>query len=392
METPEDLTPFMTGEHIDPPERLKAWLLYGVIGAVGFLVILAIFLGVRSLTAPPPAPAQVSNDTPAMTAPVPPLEPTLKMPITFAGLDRRPPEPKPDAPPIPRAEKLAEITPPAEEKPPPPPAQKEPETRKDPERQVQTATAAPPQKPAPKRWLFAATDQKIGKPVFPLPTRGETGGHQEPEGKTDGSLIHAARWERPVDPTRIVYRDQRLHGLLLETGTSEVPGDLKLYIDRPVTDVLNQGVVLIPQHSIAIVSIEGKTAPGQRRLPAKLEQIRFPTGELVTFKGQAGDKSGAVGLTGTVNNHYGRIVGAAVISAVLSIGARVPFQGSASDFRPTLEEEFSRDVSRDLNRSGQEILRRSLPTGPTITVPAAYEASLQLQENVSFAREPKLVK
>jgi type IV secretion system protein VirB10 len=329
----------------------------------------------------------VLNDTPVMTAAVPPLEPTIKIPVTFAGLDRRPPAPEAPPPPIPRAEKLAEITPPP---PPPREGKKEPEPKKEPERQVQTATAAPPQKPAPRRWLFAATDQKIGKPVFPVPRA--TGEGKAEDEKADRGLIHAGRWERPVDPTRVLYRDQRLHGLLLDNGTSEVPGDLKLYIDRPVTDVLGQGVVLIPQHAIAIVSIEGKTAPGQTRLPAKLEQLRFPDGTLVTFKGQAGDKSGAVGLTGTVNNHYGRIVGAAVISAMLSIGARVPFQGSSSDFRPTLEEEFSRDVSRDLNRSGQEILRRSLPTGPTITVPAAYEASLQLQENISFAKEPRLVK
>jgi len=130
---------------------------------------------------------------------------------------------------------------------------------------------------------------------------------------------------------------------------------------------------------------------GQSRLDFNLVQIRFADGALVTVKGKVGDKSGAVGVPGEVDNHYGKILLGAGVSALLSIGARAPF-GSTDNFRASLPQQFARDVSQDINSTGQQIVKRMTDIPPTIRAKAGDEVTIQLQENVSFAKEPTLVR
>jgi type IV secretory pathway VirB10-like protein len=395
METPDDLTPFMTGEHIDPPERLKAWLLYGVIGAVGFLVVLAMFLGVRSLTAPPVPPPQPVNDTPAMTAAVPPLEPTLKIPLTFAGLDRRPPEPKPDAPPIPQAEKLAEITPPAEEAPPPPPAQKEPAIRKEPAHQVQTVAQAPqkPERKPPNKWLFAEVQQGRGvqAPPFPLPKDEEESGPGGSRSRA-ASLFPQATWGTPEDPTKVLYRSQVINGILQHDVNSDQPGLIRILVTEEVQDRFGQGKTLLPQYTILLGAQDGKVSFGQSRLGVTIASAELPTGTVIAFnKFKAGDATGATGITGTVDNHYLQLGIGAVLSAALSIGSRA-VAGNPRGFQQNLAQDFVEDVSRDVNRTGQEVVKRFADIPPTITIPHGTPVTVQLSENVNLMTAPAIIR
>jgi type IV secretory pathway VirB10-like protein len=391
METPEDLAPFMTGEHIDPPERLKAWLLYGVIGAVGFLVVLAIFLGVRSLTAPAAAPVHMSNDTPVMTAAVPPLEPTLKIPVTFAGLDRRPPASEAPPPPIPRAEKLAEITPP----PPPPDVKKESEPKRDPERQVQTV-AQPPQKPerkAPSKWLFAEVKQQGGvqEPPFPRPKDEEEGGQGSSRSRA-ASLFPQATWGTPEDPTKVLYRSQVINGILQHDVNSDQPGLIRVLVTEEVQDRFGQGKVLLPQYTILLGSQDGKVSFGQSRLGVTIDSAELPTGTVIAFnKFKVGDETGATGITGKVDNHYLQVGIGAILSAALSIGSRA-VAGNPRGFQQNLAQDFAEDVSRDVNRTGQEVVKRFADIPPTIRLTHGTPVTVQLSENVNLQTPPTLIR
>jgi type IV secretion system protein VirB10 len=394
METPEDLTPFMTGEHIDPPERLKAWLLYGVIGAVGFLVVLAIFLGVQSLTAPAAAPVHVMSDTPVMTAAVPPLEPTIKIPVTFAGLDRRPPAPEAPPPPIPRAEKLAEITPPAEEKrPPPPAADKKEEPRKAPEHTGQTTAPQPAQKPEPPKrnnWLFAKVSQQgsVQEPPFPLPKEQEEGG----QGRSS-KLFPRAQWERPDDPTRVIYRSQVLNGILQNSIDSSNPGLVRILLTEQVEDRFGQGRVLLPQYTVLLGQQDGKVVFGQKRVAIQIEAAELVDGTVLSFQKptKVGDQLGANAVPGTVDNRWGNVILSAGISALLSIGSRIP-AGNQEGFAPTLGQDVSQDLSRSLNQSGQQIVKRELDVSPIITIPYGTPVTIQLGENINLMTPPTLIR
>jgi type IV secretion system protein VirB10 len=374
--------------------------------ALGLLVVyLFVTLSARQRGRETPLPPAKPGAYEVSGTPEPDV--ALKLQQSYAGWNREPaPAPKVSAapPPIPIPEPLPALqqAQPAmplftqAAAPPLPPAREAPSllpTSVPPERQAPVQRQEPPAPPKPKRWLFAEMGQHLSKPPFPVaaPSK-ESPTDAKPEGeKTASSLVHAAQWTRPVDPTRVLYRSQSIHGLVLNTINSDIPGDVKIHVITPVTDRFAQGQVLIPQHAIVIGTQEGKTSFGQARLGIQLEQLEFPDGTIVTLKGKVADKSGAVGAEGTVNNHYGRVILGAGISALLSIGSRAPF-GSTEGFQSSLQQDFAKDASGGLNRSGQDILKRELLATPTITIPSGTEVSIQLQENVSFSKEPTLTK
>jgi len=108
-------------------------------------------------------------------------------------------------------------------------------------------------------------------------------------------------------------------------------------------------------------------------------------------KSKLTDKSGAVGGAGDVNNHYAKLGIAAVLSAVLNVGAR-SVAGNQTGFAPTIEQQTASDIGSSINRSGQSIVQRELQVSPTITIKAGTEVAVQLQENISFTQPPTPVK
>ena len=194
-----------------------------------------------------------------------------------------------------------------------------------------------------------------------------------------------------MDPTKVLYRAQVIPGILLQALNSDIPGQVRIMITRPVTDRFHHGHVLIPQHSMLLGAQDGRPAFGQTRVAVTIEEIQFPQGEIVRLQGQMADRSGALGSRGKVNNHYVKIGIGAVLSAVLNIGTR-GVTGSPQNYQPTLGQEFTRDVGESVSRSGQSIVDKSLNIPPTLTLKAGTEVTIQLAENLSFAQPPVSVK
>jgi type IV secretion system protein VirB10 len=182
----------------------------------------------------------------------------------------------------------------------------------------------------------------------------------------------------------VLYRSQAIAGLLLDALNSDIPGQVRIMVTRPVTDRLHQGHVLIPQHSLLLGTQAGTPAFGQTRLAVTIEELHFPDGTIVRLQG-------GLGVRGTVNNHYVKLGIDAVLSAALTIGTRGPF-GNTTGFQPTLPQEYARDVGSNFSQVGQSIVDRSLNIPPTITLTAGTPVTIQLTENVSFQAPPTVVK
>jgi type IV secretory pathway VirB10-like protein len=377
---------------LPPPttERLDRTRLFLAAVALGAGIILIFGLKLHGKYAasqaiqPDPLPAahEVSGTTD-------PLDQLLKIPTTYEGIDRRPKLPAPAPPqeelppaftsaPGPAPVAQAPLPQPAPPPVPPPVAAASPPPRPE-----------PAAKPAPKRWLFADLGNAVAKP--PFPTGAEPGQHTTGQETADTALLRPAEWIKPVDPTKVLYRAQVIPGLLLQALNSDIPGQVRIMVTRPVTDRFHQGHVLIPQHSILLGTQDGRPAFGQTRVAVTIEEIQFPQGEIVRLQGQMADRSGALGSRGKVNNHYVKIGVGAILSAVLNIGTR-GLTGSPQNYQPTLGQEFTRDVGTSVSRSGQSIVDKSLNIPPTLTLKAGTEVTIQLAENLSFATPPASVK
>jgi type IV secretion system protein VirB10 len=231
--------------------------------------------------------------------------------------------------------------------------------------------------------LFAKAES-IAKPPFSRPEAAQENGQGGGKG-----LVHAARWELPAEPTKTLYKSQFLTGVLMREIKSDVPGPVHVYVTRPVYDRFGQQQVLVPQHTVIIGKQEGKPGFGERRLTILIEEMHFPTGEIVELRGLMGDKSGATGVTGKVDNRWGHLIAGAGLSALLNIGTRGAF-GNTTGYTPTLPQQYAADVGSNVSQSGKSIVDKSLSIAPSITAQVGAEVSITFDTNISFQRPPRV--
>jgi type IV secretion system protein VirB10 len=249
----------------------------------------------------------------------------------------------------------------------------------------QVATQPAPKKDAPKRWFSKETPMQGDILTPPFPEEKDGGRSRQ------STLFPQAIWETPADPTKVLYADQVIHGLLMQALNSDIPGTVRVKATETTYDRFGQGKVLIPMDTTFVGRQEGKPQYGDERVPVTITMAILPNGTAIQWKsGQTGDATGAAGIPGKVNNHYGSIMLGAGLSALLNVGTRAPF-GSTQNFQQNLPQEFAQDTAQSLGQSAQDIVRRELSIGPTITAEYATPVTLQFGENVSFQTKPLLV-
>ena len=76
------------------------------------------------------------------------------------------------------------------------------------------------------------------------------------------------------------------------------------------------------------------------------------------------DTAGYAGLEDQVDNHWGALFKAAVLSTLLGVGSELGSSGQDSD----IVQALRRGASDSANQTGQQIVRRNLNIQPTLTI------------------------
>jgi hypothetical protein len=194
---------------------------------------------------------------------------------------------------------------------------------------------------------------KVGTSPFKEDEQGKKALFGQGEGEKQGSLIKDAKLERPAEVTKTWYRSQGLAGITTTEIVSDLGGQVVIRVTRPLEDKFLQGHILIPQHALIIAKQEGEPKFGASRLGVTLEQIEYPDGAILGLQAKASDSRGAQGLPGDVNNHWGRVFLGADLTALLSIGTRLPAGNQGQDFAPTLAQETSQQAASGIARAGE---------------------------------------
>jgi type IV secretion system protein VirB10 len=305
---------------------------------------------------PPPGLAQLPQDysavaQPEATPPAVPPPPGIGVPVATS-------EPVPD--PTPKGKPAAVVAP-------------------------ATTTPARAQVPSPLHRGILAQREDARGPVFPLPKEAQE--HQDKLGRSAG-LIQPAHWARLERPEYGLYRDMVIPGLMFEGIHSDTPGQVKVMITVPIMDQQTQRIELIPQFSHAILMPKGEVQYGQQRLEVTLEQFIFPDRTVLSLgKGQVGERDGTPGLRAEVDNHYGQLGVAAILSAALGLGPRIA-AGSQHGYAPTLPQEFANQAATSFHQARQDIITRELLRKPTLTRAGGTPVTMQLLENISLQQPP----
>ena len=91
----------------------------------------------------------------------------------------------------------------------------------------------------------------------------------------------------------------------------------------------------------------------------------MPNGRSIVLERQPGaDAQGYAGLEDEVDNHWGVVLKAAVVSTLLSVGSEV----GTSDNENSLAQALRQGASQGFNQIGEQVVGRSLNVQPTITI------------------------
>ena len=172
------------------------------------------------------------------------------------------------------------------------------------------------------------------------------------------------RVQRPASPN-VVQAGSVIPAAMLTGLRSDLPGQITAQVTGAVYDSPTGKVLLIPQGARLIGQYDAQVAFGQARALLVWDRIVFPNGKSIVLERQPGaDPAGYAGVEDRIDNHWGSLFKAALLSTILSVGSEA---GTSNDENGLLQA-IRRGSSDSISQTGRQVVGRSLNIQPTITV------------------------
>ncbi|KQN03589.1 conjugal transfer protein TraI [Sphingobium sp. Leaf26] len=168
----------------------------------------------------------------------------------------------------------------------------------------------------------------------------------------------------PVASANILQAGSIIPAALITGIRSDLPGQISAQVTQNVYDSPTGRILLIPQGARLIGDYDSQIDAGQSRLLMAWTRLIMPDGRSMMLERQPGaDVSGFSGLQDSVNNHWGGVARAAMISTLLGLGTELA-AGSDNDIIRALR----RGSQDSFNQAGQQIIQRQIAIAPTLTI------------------------
>jgi len=173
---------------------------------------------------------------------------------------------------------------------------------------------------------------------------------------------------KPLPTRNVVLKGTRVPVVSLEAVNSDLPGTLTARATSDVYDSLTQTRLLIPKGTRFNLSYSSEVKPGQARVLMASSRMVRQDGLVVDLSGSQGaDRLGRAGLEGRVNNHFLKMFGYSLATALISYKA--DNQGLASNTTTNGVTSAGSVAGQVLGDISQRILQRNAEIPPTITLP-----------------------
>jgi type IV secretion system protein TrbI len=192
------------------------------------------------------------------------------------------------------------------------------------------------------------------------------------------AFVNASVDRRTTSPDRIeapassyVVQAGNIIPASLITGIrSDLPGQITAQVTESIFDSPTGRFLLIPQGTRLIGVYDSQVAFGQSRVLLVWNRLIMPNGRSIVLERQPGaDTAGYSGLEDDVDNHWGALFKAALLSTLLGVGSEL---GAGSDSgtgnNGGLIQALRLGASDSLNQTGQKIVQRNLNIQPTLTI------------------------
>ena len=185
---------------------------------------------------------------------------------------------------------------------------------------------------------------------------------------------------RPASPF-IVQAGSVIPAALITGIRSDLPGMITAQVTQNVYDSVTGRHLLIPQGSRLIGEYDSQVAFGQNRVLLAWDRLILPDGRSIQLDRLPGtDASGYSGLQDRVDQHWGGLFRAALISTLLSVGTEV-----GSDDEDSVVRALRDGTSDSIGRTGQDLVRRQMNVQPTLTVRPGFQLRVIVTRDLVLA-------
>jgi len=187
---------------------------------------------------------------------------------------------------------------------------------------------------------------------------------------------------QPLAGSHVLQAGAVIPAALITGIRSDLPGQVVAQVTENVFDTPTGRYLLVPQGARLVGLYDSQVAFGQNRVLLVWTRLILPNGHsLVLDRLPAADVRGYAGLEDRVDNHWGRLFTAAILSTILGIGAELG--SSASD--DGIVRALRRGSQDSLNQAGQQAVRRNLNIQPTLTIRPGFAVRVLVNRDLVLA-------
>jgi type IV secretion system protein TrbI len=197
-------------------------------------------------------------------------------------------------------------------------------------------------------------------------------------GNPDRRTDSPDRVEAPASPY-VLQAGAVIAAALLTGLRSDLPGQVTAQVTEDVYDSPTGQVLLIPQGARLVGQYDAQIAFGQSRALLVWNRLIMPNGRSIVLERQPGaDPQGYAGLEDQVDNHWGMLFKAAILSTLLSVGS----EAGTSDSENNLAQAIRQGASQSFNQTGEQVVSRSLNVQPTITIRPGFPVRVMVTHDL----------
>lgn len=181
--------------------------------------------------------------------------------------------------------------------------------------------------------------------------------------RAKGPIESAERIVSPSSPN-ILQAGSLIPAALVTGIRSDLPGQISAQVTQNVYDSPTGRILLIPQGARLVGEYDSEIAAGQSRVLLAWDRLILPGGRSIRLDRQPGaDASGMAGLEDRVNNHWGRMLRAALVSTLLGVGSELSVGGEDD-----LARALRTGMQDSAGQAGRRVVERELGVRPTLTI------------------------
>ena len=191
--------------------------------------------------------------------------------------------------------------------------------------------------------------------------------------------------DEPASPARndrVLFPGTVIPASLLTDLNSESPGPVIAQVTQTIYDSATGRIALIPQGARLMGEYRSSSRYGQSRVAIMWSRLIMPGGDEVALDEVAADPSGAAGVSGEIDDHWGAVFGAAALGTLINVGVatteepQLTYGGIGAISRDPVDAALADGVQRSASGVTNRVVDRGLAIPPTIRVGAGTRVTV----------------